>query len=292
MSKILAWPFLLLQFLLPKHLLTVLVHHVARIRFEPFKNFLIRRFAGIYEVDAGEAALPVPDGYVSLNDFFTRSLVDGARPIDSSADSVVAPVDGTVSAAGDIDSDMLFQAKGKRYSLRDLLMSDIEDAERFVNGEFATFYLAPKNYHRVHSPLGATLIAARYVPGALYSVNEATVSLLPRLFTRNERLICHFRSEAGPLLLIFVGALHVGSISTPWTGEIRPRRKGVVQDIDILSNDYPTAVGKGDFIGSFNMGSTVIVLFQEGSVALDGSLVAGATVRMGQPIGRLGRQTA
>lgn len=292
MSKLLAWPFLLLQFVLPKHLLTALVFHVARIRFVPVKNFLIRRFTAIYDVDISEAGLPVPDGYSSLNDFFTRSLIDGVRPIDDAATSVVSPVDGTVSAAGDIDADMLFQAKGKEYALSDLLMTDVDEADRYVNGKFATLYLAPRDYHRVHSPLGAELIAARYVPGALYSVNGATVSLLPGLFTRNERLICHFRSDAGPVMLIFVGALHVGSISTPWTGEIRPRRKGVVQEIDILKNDYPTDVKKGDLIGCFNMGSTVILLFPPGSIRFESALAAGARIRMGQAIGHLGRKSA
>jgi phosphatidylserine decarboxylase len=266
---LLAWSFVTLQFVLPKHLLTVLVFHVARIRFRPVKDFLIRRFVAIYKVDVGEAESAVPDGYSSLNDFFTRSLVDDARPIDISAESVVSPVDGTVSAAGDIQSDMLFQAKGKQYSLSDLLMTDISDADRFSNGRFATLYLAPHNYHRVHSPLDANLIAARYVPGALYSVNASTVSIL-----------------------IFVGALHVGSISTPWTGQIRPRRKGVVQDIDILKNDYPTEVRKGDLAGCFNMGSTVIILFPPGVCELDSILVPGANIRMGQAIGRLQRGSA
>lgn len=292
MSKLLAWPFLLLQFVLPKHLLTALVFHIARIRINPVKDFLIRRFVAIYKVDVGEAELAVPGGYSSLNDFFTRSLVDGARPIDSAANTIISPVDGSVSAAGSIDSDMLFQSKGKYYSLSDLLMTDIKDAERFRNGQFATLYLAPHNYHRVHCPVSASLTAARHVPGALYSVNESTVSLLPNLFTRNERLIFHFKNEAGPLILIFVGALHVGSISTPWTGQLRPCRKGVVQDIDILKNDQPTEVRKGDLIGWFNMGSTVIVLFPPGPCELDSGLAAGANVRMGQPIGRLVREPA
>jgi phosphatidylserine decarboxylase len=282
----------LLQFVLPKHLLTALVFHVARIRFTPVKDFLIRRFVAIYKVDVGEAASAVPDGYASLNDFFTRSLVDDARPIDSAADSIISPVDGTVSAAGDIESGMLLQAKGIKYSLSDLLMTDMKDADRFSNGSFATLYLAPHNYHRVHSPLDAKLVAARYVPGALYSVNESTVSLLPKLFTRNERLICHFKCQAGPVILIFVGALHVGSIGTPWTGPIRPRRKGVVVDIDITQKAYPTEVRKGDLAGCFNMGSTVIVLFPPGACELDSTLIAGAKIRMGQVIGRLSRTPA
>ena len=287
MSKLLAWPFLLLQFVLPKHLLTALVFHIARIRTKSIKDFLICRFVSLYEVDVEEAALPVPEGYSTFNDFFTRQLVDGARPIDNTTNAIVSPVDGTVSAAGNIESDMLLQAKGIHYSLSDLLMTDIADAERFSSGSFATLYLAPHNYHRVHCPLSATLIAARYVPGALFSVNASTVSLLPNLFTRNERLVCHFTSDAGRFILIFVGALHVGSISTSWSGQMRPRRKGVVQDIDFLEKDSPTAVAKGDLLGWFNMGSTVIILLPPGACELDPALGAGEKVRMGQAIGRL-----
>jgi phosphatidylserine decarboxylase len=291
MSKLLDWPFLILQFFLPKHLLTAIVFNIARIRTKPVKDFLIRRFVSIYKVDVEEVTLPVPVGYLTFNDFFTRPLVDGARPIDKTANAIVSPVDGTVSAAGNIESDTVFQAKGKHYSLSDLLMTDIADAERFSNGTFATLYLAPYNYHRVHCPLSGKLVAARYVPGALYSVNAATVSLMPNLFTRNERLICHFNGDAGPFIVIFVGALHVGSISTPWSGQIRPRRKGVVQDIDILKNDLPTELAKGDLLGWFNMGSTVIILLPPGACEFD-SAAAGEKVRMGQAIGHLIRKSS
>ena len=286
MHKLLAWPFVLLQRVLPKHLLTALIFHVAGIQTKSIKNFLIRHFVSIYKIDVEEAALPVPDGYPSFNEFFTRQLADGARPIDSSADAIISPVDGTVSAAGNIDSDMLLQAKGMHYSLSDLLMTDIADVDRFSNGSFATLYLAPHNYHRVHCPLSADLVTARYVPGDLYSVNEFTVSLLPNLFTRNERLIFHFNCDAGPFIVVLVGALHVGSISTPWTGQIRPRRRGVVQDIDILKRGYPVNVNKGDLLGWFNMGSTVIILLPPGSGEFLPELDPGKNVRMGQAIGR------
>ena len=289
MSKILAWPFLLLQLLLPKHLLTSLVHRVARIRLVPVKDFLIRRFVAMYGVDIDEADKPVPAGYATLNDFFTRALADGARPIDAAVGSIVSPVDGTVIATGCLESDSLLQAKGKHYSLHDLLMTDMPDVERFANGVFVTLYLAPRNYHRVHSPLDASLVAARHVPGALYSVNAATVAVMPRLFTRNERLICHFDSVAGPVIVVFVGAMNVGSISTPWTGLIRPRQKGVVQDIDLLQSEHPSRVAKGDLLGWFNMGSSVIVLLPPGACELDAAASAGAPVRMGQAIGRLTR---
>ena len=287
MSKLLAWPFVLLQHVLPKHLLTALVFHLADIRSRAIKNFLIQRFIGLYKVDVEELTLPVPDGYPTFNDFFTRELAEGARPIDRAIDAIISPVDGTVSAAGNIDSDMLLQAKGQHYSLSDLLMSDIDDVDRFRNGSFATIYLAPHNYHRVHCPLSARLVAARYVPGALFSVNAATVSLLPNMFTRNARLVCKFASDAGPMILIFVGALNVGSISTPWTGQIRPRPKGVVQDIDILSGGYPTETKKGDLLGWFNMGSTVIVLLPPGLGEFSPDLGPGNFVRMGQAIGRI-----
>lgn len=286
MWALLDWPFVLLQWVLPKHLLTAIVLHIAGIRTKSIKNFLISRFVSLYKVDVEEAALPVPDGYQTFNDFFTRQLADGSRPIDASRDSIASPVDGTVSAAGDLDLDMIVQAKGKKYTLADLLMTDMEDAKRYRNGSFATLYLAPYNYHRVHCPLNAQLIAARYVPGTLYSVNAATVSLLPNLFTRNERLICHFDSDAGPMILVLVGALHVGSISTPWTGQIRPQRKGVVQDLDILKHDHATQVVKGGLLGWFNMGSTVIVLFPPGACAFSPAMRPGETVRMGQTIGR------
>lgn len=292
MSKLLAWPFVLLQFLLPKHLLTALVFHVARIRRTAVKDFLIRRFVAIYGVNTGEAERPVPDGYATLNDFFTRSLVNGARPVDGSADSIVSPVDGTVSAAGRLEKEMLLQAKGKQYSLSDLLTTDMADAERFSDGHFATLYLAPRDYHRVHSPLDASLKALRYVPGALYSVNAATVSLLPGLFARNERLICHFDTDAGPVIVILVGALHVGSIDTPWTGTLRPCRKGVVRDIDVLTSDHPAEVRKGELIGWFNMGSSVLVLLPPGACELSATTAAGAEVRMGQAIGRLIRDSS
>ena len=217
--------------------------------------------------------------------FFIRELRDGARPVDDDADAIVSPVDGTVSFAGAIRDDSIFQAKGIDYSLGDLLATDIAEADHYVDGSFATIYLAPYNYHRVHAPVAGELVAARYVPGDLFSVNEATVSRLDGLFRRNERLIMHFRTEYGPAALIFVGALNVGSISTPWTGEIRPRKNGVVDVLDL--DTYPTAVEKGDLLGWFNMGSTVILLFPKGACEWDDDLEPGETLRMGVEIGEL-----
>lgn len=282
-----ARSFLLLQRLLPKHLMTAIVRRLAHIRIPAIKNFLIRAFIKTYDVDVDEIPQPVPGGFTDFNAFFTRELAAGAREIDSSPASVVSPVDGITSAAGSIHNGRLLQAKNIHYSLEDLLATDLADATLYKNGEFGTFYLAPYNYHRVHSPLPGELTAMRYVPGSLFSVNQWTVESLPCLFARNERLICHFRSTAGPMILILVGALHVGSISTPWTGTLRPKRAGVVEDLK-LDPEVSTTVAKGQLVGWFNMGSTVIVLLPPETCSWRDDLTFGRRVRMGEAIGTLG----
>ena len=281
----LARAFVTLQYLLPRHWLTSVVWRVARIRHTGTKNFLITQFARVFDVNLEEVKLDVPSGFATLNDFFIRELRDGKREIDDDADALVSPVDGTVSFAGPIRGDSIFQAKGIDYTLGDLLATDLDEAERYIDGSFATIYLAPYNYHRVHAPLAGELVAARYVPGDLFSVNEATVSNLRGLFRRNERLVMHFRTDAGPAVLIFVGALNVGSISTPWTGEIRPRKAGAVDVLDLGS--HPTRVEKGDLLGWFNMGSTVILLLPKDACEWDDDLEPGETLRMGEEIGAL-----
>ena len=280
-----ARAFVLLQHVLPRHWLTAVIWRIARIRHPAIKDFLITQFARAFDVDLDEVKLNVPGDFATFNDFFIRELADGARPVDNDSDALVSPVDGTVSVAGAIRADSIFQAKGIDYSLGDLLATDLDEAERYVDGSFATIYLAPYNYHRVHAPLAGELVAARYVPGDLYSVNEATVANLPGLFRRNERLVMHFRTEYGPAVVIFVGALNVGSISTPWTGEIRPRKDGVVDVLDI--SGHPATVAKGDLLGWFNMGSTVILLLPKGVCEWDDDLEPGETLRMGQEIGEL-----
>jgi len=287
MSELKSRLFLLLQKILPRLALTAVVFRLARIRTTGIKNFFIRQFVSIYKVDVDEVKQSVPDEFATFNDFFIRELVDGARPIDVASESVVSPADGTVSAAGKIDRDRIFQAKGLHYTLTDLLATDIDDAEKFVDGAFATIYLSPSDYHRVHSPVGGALVAARYVPGDLFSVNEATVSYLPNLFTRNERLICHLETGNGPVVVILVGALNVGSISTRWSGDLRPRKKGVVDDIDIAKKGISTRLEKGDLIGWFNMGSTVIILLPPGSSDELATLKSGTKVTMGQAIGNM-----
>ena len=275
--------FVVLQHLLPRHLLTSLVWRLARARSPAVKNRLITWFARAFDVDLDEVRLEVPDDFATFNDFFVRELADDARPLADDAGAIVSPVDGTVSFAGDIRDRALFQAKGIDYSLDELLATDLDQASRFVNGRFATLYLAPYNYHRVHAPLAGTLVAARYVPGDLFSVNERTVANLRGLFRRNERLVMHFRTDLGPAVVIFVGALNVGSISTPWTGEIRPRKSGIVEVLDI--DGHPAEVDKGDLLGWFNMGSTVILLLPPGVCEWDAGLQPGKRVRMGERIG-------
>jgi len=279
--------FVLLQRLAPKYLLTALVFRVARIRLVPVKNFLIRRFAALYRVELGELRHPVPEGFSTFNDFFIRELAPGARPFDAADDAICSPADGTVSAAGRMERNRVLQAKGISYTLEELLATDTADAGQYAGGAFATIYLAPYNYHRVHAPAAGRLVTARYVPGTLYSVSDASVRNLPGLFARNERLVCHLDTAAGPMIMILVGALNVGTINSRWTGDIRPRNTGVVEQFDPDMLTGSLEFEKGDTLGWFNMGSTVILLVPPG--ASDGfpGLEAGMTVRTGETIARI-----
>ena len=281
----LAALFVALQYLLPQHLLTALIWRIARIRQPAIKDFLITRFIELFDVDVEDIEQDVPGGFATFNEFFIRELRSDARPIDSSKDSVVSPVDGTVSVAAAIRGNSIIQAKGIDYSLDELLSTDLEQANAYIDGSFTTIYLAPYNYHRIHAPLDGELVAARYIPGDLFSVNEATVARVNGLFRRNERLVMHFKTDRGPAALIFVGALNVGSISTPWTGELRPKKRGVV---DVLGlSTASTTIRKGDLLGWFNMGSTVILLMPSGTCEWEKDLRAGQTVRVGKAIGQL-----
>ncbi len=281
--------FVSLQYVLPKHLITKLIWRIARIRHKATKDFLITRFVRMYDVEIGDVKQDVPNGFASFNDFFVRELESGARPIDANEDCIVSPVDGTVSIAAGIRKDSIIQAKGIDYSVGDLLATDLNAATAYVDGVFVTIYLAPFNYHRVHAPFSGKLVAMRYVPGDLFSVNQATVARVDGLFRRNERLVMHFETARGPAVLVFVGALNVGSISTPWSGELLPRKRGVVEIPDISS--YPTSVSKGDLLGWFNMGSTVILLLPKGTCDWDNDLQPGATLRVGEAIGQLPKNT-
>ena len=281
LGKLLAY----LQYLLPRYWLTAITYRIARVQAASFKNLLITRFVQLYDVDTADVKLDIPGGFRTFNDFFIRELVDGARPVDTDARALVSPVDGTVSQAGVIRDRQIFQAKGHEYSLDDLLATDLDDADIYCDGAFATMYLAPYNYHRVHAPWSGELAAMRYVPGELFSVNTATAAIVPGLFLRNERLIMHFDTPVGPSVLIMVGALNVGSISTPWSGEIRPRKSGMVEAVRI--SGASANINKGDLLGWFNMGSTVIVLLPQGACEWHDSIKPGKSLVMGRQIGLL-----
>lgn len=285
MSHWFAKFFVALQHVIPKYAMTALIYRLSRLRRESVKNFLISRFVAAYDVDLADIDAAVPDDFPTFNAFFTRALGPDARPVDQDEAVIVAPVDGTVSAMGAIHRDRIYQAKSKDYSLHELLATDLDQADAFLGGSFATIYLAPYNYHRVHAPLAGRLRALHYVPGDLFSVNSATVNGVTRLFCRNERLVCHFDTAVGPAALIFVGALNVGSISTPWTGEIRPTKRGIGEAIK-PSPDASLEVEKGDLLGWFNMGSTVILLFPPGTVEWQASFAAGDRCRFGEVIAR------
>ena len=275
--------FVALQYVLPRHWLTAVVFRIARIRIKTVKDALIRGFIRLYDVDLAEIDAEVPRDFRDFNDFFTRELADGARPLNAGSDTIVSPVDGTVSAAGSLIADSILQAKGIDYSLDELFAIDLDEARRYSNGHFVTIYLAPHNYHRVHMPIDGELLAAHYVPGDLFSVNDATAANVRGLFHRNERLNMHFETEFGPAALVFVGALNVGSISTPWTGEIRPRKRGVVEARDL--GRVSRKLRKGDLLGWFNLGSTVILLLPATVCQWRDELVPGERVRMGEAIG-------
>ena len=268
-----------LQYLLPQHALSRLVLAATRVRAAWFKNGLIRGFLKLYRVDMSEAAETDPDRYGSFNEFFTRALKQGARPI-ASGDAVASPVDGCVSEAGIIDGDRLLQAKGRHYRLTELLAAQ-PWASRFEGGSFATIYLAPFNYHRVHMPLRGELRETVYVPGRLFSVNNVTARHVPRLFARNERVLTLFDTAYGQMALILVGALNVGSMATVWAGDITPAAQRRVTRLPA----GPTVLDKGAELGRFNMGSTVIVLFEPHRVRWDAAVRAGSPVRLGQSLG-------
>jgi phosphatidylserine decarboxylase len=277
--------FAYIQYLLPRYWLTAIVYRLARIRMPAVRNALIRGFLRLYDVRLDEVKGRVPQDFPTFNDFFIRELQDGARPVNPAPGAIVSPADGTLSQAGTLHGDRILQAKGIDYSLEDLLAADLDNVRAFAGGAFATIYLAPYDYHRVHMPVDGELVAAHYVPGDLFSVNSRTTAHIRGLFSRNERLNLHFRTAAGPMVVVLVGALNVGSISTPWSGEIRPRRSGVVESLDLSA--APREVGKGDLLGWFNMGSTVIVLLPQGSCTWHDDFSPGVTTVMGRSIGEL-----
>ena len=266
--------FAAIQRLLPQHGLTRCMGRLAAAETVWVKDGFIRIFCALYDVDLAEADRPHRSEYRSFNDFFTRALRPGSRPLPADETSIACPADGTVSQSGRIETGTLLQAKGVRYSL-DSLAGQLGDG--FDGGHFVTVYLAPHNYHRVHTPCAGELTVAQAVPGALYSVNAATEASVPDLFCRNQRLVCRLATPRGDLLIVLVGALIAGSIVTPWAGPVSHRAAAETYRPN-------RALAPGDEIGHFQLGSTVILCVPPGSVRLD-RLPPGKTVRVGEAIG-------
>ena len=274
--------FITSQYLLPQHLLSRLAGGLANCTWSWVKNPFINWFVKRYQVDMSQAVEPDPTAYRCFNDFFTRALLPDARPLDAGEASILCPADGAISQLGKIEHGRIFQAKGQSFSVLELLGGNPAHAEQFQGGEFATVYLSPSDYHRVHMPLGGTLRDMIYVPGKLFSVNQTTAENVPELFARNERVVCLFDTDAGPMAVVLVGAMIVASVETVWAGLVAPPQR------QLRSESYGHSapeLERGAEMGRFKLGSTAIVLFAPGRARWDEHLTAGSLVRMGQKMG-------
>ena len=269
------------QYLLPKQALTVLAGKLAGARAGGLTTSVIRWFVGRYGVNMAEAANPDIASYPSFNEFFTRPLKPGARPL-ARAD-YVCPVDGAISQFGHIERDQIFQAKGHRYSTHALVGGDRDLAVQFQDGEFATLYLSPRDYHRIHMPCDGRLTRMIHVPGELFSVNPATARGVPGLFARNERVVCVFENEDGPFVLTLVGATIVGSMATVWHGQVNPPRPGKIREWDYAPGKV--TLRKGDEMGRFLLGSTVVMLFPKRRLRFNPDWAPARPIRMGEAMG-------
>ncbi|WP_042422881.1 archaetidylserine decarboxylase [Comamonas granuli] len=272
------------QYLLPKQALTAAAGRIASARAGALTTALIRRFVQRYGVDMSEAANPDPASYASFNEFFTRPLRDGARPL-AQAD-LVCPVDGAVSQCGPIENGQIFQAKGHHYSATALVGGDAQLAAAFQQGHFATLYLSPRDYHRIHMPCAGRLLRMVYVPGALFSVNPTTARGVPGLFARNERVVCVFEGDQGPFVMVLVGATIVGSMATVWHGVVNPPRLGQLRHWDYAGQHI--TLRQGEEMGRFLLGSTVVLLLPPGELAFAADWAPGRAIRMGEAMASLG----
>jgi len=274
------------QYLIPKQALTVLAGKLAGAEAGGLTTGIIRWFVGRYGVNMAEAANPDIASYASFNEFFTRPLRDGARPL--AAADFICPVDGAISQFGAIERDQIFQAKGHSYSTTALVGGDRELAARFENGSFATLYLSPRDYHRIHMPCDGRLMRMIHVPGALFSVNPTTARGVPGLFARNERVVCVFDSPHGPFVLTLVGATIVGSMATVWHGLVNPPRPGHLREWNYA--DQQIALRQGDEMGRFLLGSTVVMLFPKGAVQFNPDWAPVQAIRLGEAMGSTAAQ--
>ena len=281
--------FIFLQHIVPQQLLSRGTGWLADLRHPRWlKDWVIRRFIRSFGVNMAEAENPDPASYASFNEFFTRALQANVRPL-AEAD-IVCPADGAISQLGEIRAGRIFQAKGRTYSTSELLGGDDRRAGQFADGHFATIYLSPRDYHRVHMPLTGRLTATNYIPGKLFSVNAVTAENVERLFARNERLVCYFDTAAGPMAMILVGAMVVAGIETVWSGQVAPpTRNPVVRDFVNLPE--PVELAKGEEMGRFKLGSTVILLFPKDSMAWDQAYASGTATRLGESLGSMAPQS-
>lgn len=269
------------QYLIPKQALTLLAGKLAGAKAGGLTTSVIRWFVGRYGVNMAEAANPDIASYASFNEFFTRPLRDGARPL--AAADFICPVDGAISQFGAIERDQIFQAKGHSYSTTALFGGDRELAAQFEDGSFATLYLSPRDYHRIHMPCDGRLTRMIHVPGALFSVNPTTARGVPGLFARNERVVCVFDSPHGPFVLTLVGATIVGSMATVWHGLVNPPRPGDLREWNYA--DQHIALRQGDEMGRFLLGSTVVMLFPKGVVRFNPDWAPAQAIRLGEAMG-------
>ena len=282
--------FVLAQHLVPQHLLSRLTGYVACCRVCWFKTRLINGFIARYGVDMQSARRESAEDYEHFNAFFTRRLKAHLRPIASGLLDIVSPADGTLGQFGELDSDTLVQAKGHSYSLHEILGGDAKRAAPFINGEYATIYLSPRDYHRVHMPVSGTLREMVYIPGKLFSVNSVTTGAVPRLFARNERVVCRFDTDRGPLAIVLVGAMIVSSIHTVWHGVVAPHAGQIEAFTYEATEGGAIRLKKGEELGHFSLGSTVIILFGPNQMQWDQTMTSGKAVKYGAVIGNVNRQ--
>jgi len=266
------------QYLMPKLAMTRLAGRMACAEWGNVTTWVIRRFVKRYQVNMSEAVHEDPAHYKSFNEFFTRPLKEGARPL--AASTWVCPVDGAISQCGAIERDQIFQAKGHQYSTRALVGGNADLAAQFQNGHFATLYLSPRDYHRIHMPIAGKLLRMVHVPGDLFSVNPTTARGVPGLFARNERVVCEFETAHGPMVLVLVGATIVGSMATVWHGQVNPPRPGMVREWRYDTQDVQ--LQKGEEMGRFLLGSTVVMLFPPNSIAFPSDWLSTRPLCMGE----------
>jgi len=278
-DKLLTLP----QYLIPQHSLSLIMCRLTRSKVVWFKKGFIHFIVAKYKVNVSEAEQTDLSQFDSFNAFFTRKLRAGVRPIAEGETVLASPVDGAISQIGDIQNNQIVQAKGRQYSVLELLGGDQALAQQFEQGQFATIYLSPRDYHRIHMPLAGTLKQMRYIPGKLFSVNPRTARAVPALFARNERVVTVFETEKGPIVMVLVGAIFVGSMETVWQGQITPPYSKDIQNWH-YEGEQAISLKKGDEMGRFNMGSTVVMLLPKGMSKWQQDLKAAMPVQLGQAL--------